>query len=120
MNSRILAMIKNETEKWLVESCVIQKRAPTSSPRGAPKAEFENTATVDCRIITEQQGARGAAEVIGGKETLTDAYRIILPAGTEIAKDYRVVSGEFTYEIIGILDKRTDGNDVQVRARRMR
>lgn len=120
MNNRILAMIQNETAKWLTVSCVIQKRAQLKSPQGAAREVFENTATVVCRIITETQGARGNAEAIAGKETITDSYRIILPAGTEIGDDYRIVSGEYTYQVIGILDKRTDGNEVQIRARRMR
>lgn len=120
MNSQIAAMIQRITEQYLTETCTLQKRVQQTNAVGVAIETFENTETLACRIITETAGGRGIAQEMAGRETLTDAYRIVLPAGTSIGDDYRVVSGGYTYEVVGILDQRTDGNDVQVRARRMR
>mgnify|MGYP000877274177 CR=1 FL=1 len=120
MDKQTLAYLKRITEQYMTETCTIQKRMPKVNAVGAAVEEFEDTATVKCRIITERQGAHGSAEQIAGRETLTDSYRFALPAGTEIRDDYRLIANGFTHEIIGILDKHTDGNEVQVRARRMR
>ena len=120
MDNRIRAMLQRETNKWLTETCTLLKRQHATGPEGAPVEEYQAVATLPCRIITETQGARGVSEAVAARETITDSYRVVLPAGTLIDDKHRIERGGFTYEVVGILDKRTDGNEVQVRARRMR
>jgi len=78
---------------------------------------------VPCRVIMSRQGTRPSADLIAGQEQLVDEYRLIVPYGTALAVNQRVtVDGDdgATYQVVGLIDRRTDATDSQavlIRAR---
>lgn len=119
VNSQFTSFMERYTRRFQTESAVLSRRTTTTNVLGAPEIVYEDYATVTCRIILDQ-ARRGEARNVAEREALVDVYRISLPAGTEIGDDCRVTVGGVVYEVVGVLDARTDENDVQVRATRAR
>lgn len=121
MNSQLFAYIKRITTTFQTATCTIQQRTGLTNAMGDPGETFDTVASgVPCRVITEGGYGQNRSQPVASREAQVDAYRISLPAGTVIGHDYRVIVVDDTYDVTGIIDQRTDENDIQVRVVKVR
>lgn len=114
-----LARVKQRLEKYVDDVCTIKRRSATQGPRGETNPNYDIVAeNVDCRVIKGESGM----DDVGDQASLTETYRLIVPVGTELGVHYRVVLADGSkFEIIDVIDKRSDPVDAQalmVRERR--
>lgn len=121
MMSQTLAYIKRMTTAFQSETCTIQKQTNIPNRIGVMAKGFDTVASgVTCRVIMEKGMNSTEALTVASREALVDSYRISLPAGTVIGHDYRIIVGADTYDVVGVLDDRTDENEIQVRVTKVR
>jgi hypothetical protein len=121
MMAQTLAYIQRMTGQFQSETCTIQELTPVPNRIGVMGKSFSTVASnVRCRVITERGTSATTAEQVASREALVDGYRISLPAGTVIGHDYRIIVGDDTYDVVGVLDDRTDENEIQVRVTKVR
>lgn len=122
VSSQTLAKVRSMVGRFLDESCTIEKMGNSESEQGVPMPEYEVVATgVSCRIIRAGSSMSSSNTVKGGRESLVDKHRCILPYGTTIAADYRIVMSDGRrYEVVDVVDDLTDKAFVQVIINRLR
>lgn len=119
--SALLSQLRAITAQYLKDTCTIQSLVNNRGQYGEVIADGWSTVAsgVACRIITERD-TRKAGELVGGQEALVDTYKIIVPVGTALAANQRIVCNGLTYDVVNLITGRTDETDEQaviVRAR---
>ena len=118
VSSVTLAFIRRRVAEFLTDSCRIEQRSGTVGELGTPVAGWRVVdADVPCRVI------KGQSEIGRGGEqvSIVDEYTLITPVGTSLAVDYRVVMADGTiYQIVEVIDGRTDAVDAQAKMRQTR
>jgi hypothetical protein len=122
ITSALTAQLKRTVARLLTDTCTLTVEQHSTDEYGAPSNSWAVVAAdVACRVIGVGQ-MRTAADAEGGRETITDAYRLIAPAGTALDKGQRVTvdSDGAVYEVVDLVTALTSGVDAQaimVRAR---
>jgi hypothetical protein len=111
ISSQTLAIVRQNVSVMLTDSCTIERESDAVGSMGEPLHEFEVVVSdVACRMIRAGARSTGTNNVEGGREALTDRYRLILPVGTDISTDYRVTMADGTaYEVVDVEAELTDG-----------
>lgn len=98
--------LRTLANRWLIDTCTIQRGATTITSAG-PKVAWSNLATgVPCSLQplgsdgNERDGARGGI-------TSETSWRIRLPAGQDVTTKDRIVVGSRTFEVQGPPQGRT-------------
>jgi head-tail adaptor len=109
-SSQTLAIVRQNVSVMLTDSCTIERESTGLGDMGQPLHEFEVVASdVDCRVIMAGSRTTGSNNVAGGREALTDRFRLILPVGTDISADYRVTMADGTvYDVVDVEAGLTD------------
>lgn len=103
LSSQTLKRIRSTVEAYLVDTCEIESQVYTTGSMGQAMQAWETVASgVRCRVIRAGRQSDGDAEVQVGRETIEQAVRIILPYGTAMAVDYRIVVSGASYQVAGI------------------
>ena len=132
--SSLRGYIRAAAESLMTDTCTLSRQKDAAGDYGEIVSAYEVMATgVACRLITignrfsgaagqPGQRAGGQAEMVPmGRETLTDTYRLVLPAGTTIDVDYRAtMSSGDVYEVVDLVTERTDEADVLAIVTRVR
>lgn len=124
LSSQLLAKLRREAENLMKDTCKIEAESISVGSFGQPKPVWLLVANdLKCRVIMSRQGTRPTADQVGSQEQLVDEYRLIVPYGTALGVNQRVtVNGDdgALYQIVGLIDRRTDATDSQaviIRAR---
>lgn len=122
LRASTLNRIRKTVNKYLPETCDIESSVDgATGSMGQKLQSWETVATgVSCRVIRAGNRTSGDTAIQGGRETIEDTVRIILPVGTVVDVDYRIVIGNRSYQIVGIQDDLTDAVDVSVIGKRIR
>lgn len=116
MFDRALAYVRRQLERTLTDTCQIEREDDTTGSMGEPHHGWVIVQEdVPCRVIRVAGSWSGRTEVVSDRESMVEEFRLILPFGTEIGLDYRVVlSGGQAYQVVSIVDQWTNAADVQV------
>lgn len=124
LSTQLLARLRREAEKLMKDTCKIEQESVGVGSFGQPKPVWLLVVNdLKCRVIMSRQGTRPTADQVGSQEQLVDEYRLIAPYGTAFNVNQRVtVNGDdgATYQVVGLIDRRTDATDsqaVMIRAR---
>jgi len=103
-------MVRQNVSVMLTETCTIERETVSVGDMGQSLHEFaEVAADVACRIIRAGTNSTGSSNNDGGREALTDRFRLILPVGTDISTDYRVrMADESLYQVVDVEAALTD------------
>jgi hypothetical protein len=121
-SSQTLAIVQQNVNVMLTDSCTIERQTTAEGEMGQDLYEFEVLAAdVPCRLIRAGARTTGSNNDAGGREATTDRYRLILPVGTEISMDHRVVMADGdTYEVVDVEASLTDAAFVAAVVSRVR
>jgi hypothetical protein len=110
-SARTLAKVQENVGVMQTEKCTIERETTATGDMGQELHENEVVATdVACRLIRAGLKSTGSSNNAGGRESLTDRFRIILPVGTVISTDYRVRMADDTlYQVVDVESALTDG-----------
>lgn len=108
LSKRTRVLVRQRVRAYLNETCLIERELDTVGDMGEPTHVWGLVDNAPCRIIGVGRRGQSVAEAVGGQEALVDAYRLILPAGTDLATDYRVTVGERVYQVVAVDDDLTD------------
>lgn len=116
-----LGSLRNLSQRWLIDTCTIEKQDLAKDVFGAPVVRWTTVAMgVKCRVITAGRQVQSQVQEIGAQETLRDMFKISMPAGTEVDVDYRITVNDVTYSVVQIEGALTDEFFRQVIAIRYR
>lgn len=118
---QMVAFIQSMARRWMTSTCTIEREAESFGAFGEPIHTWEILSSgTACRLITSKGANSPQLAVVADRETMEDTYRISLPVGTTLATDYRITTGGNVYNVVAVLDGRTDSADVQALLVRMR
>lgn len=101
--------IASRVTSMLTTTCAIERQSRSTGAMGEILHTWERIGTnVPCRLIRIDAGQDKQASIVGGQETLTDQYRLIIPAAQTVDVNYRVLIAGDTYTIIGVQTDLTD------------
>lgn len=111
---RALKGIRRRLNGFLTEHCSIARETMTRGQYGEMVHDWETVAEgVPCRVITAGSRFMSAMREVGQQQAFVDVYRVVLPADTTLEAGYRITVGSRVYDVINIMDRRTDETDVQ-------
>ena len=94
-----MAGLQEIAEIGMADTCTIQTQSnDTGGLEGDTDYEYTDSLTVKCWLW--ETLANENAEVVGGVEAITTAYRLFLPVGTPIENGDRVVVKGETYIVV--------------------
>jgi hypothetical protein len=121
ISARTVALVRRTAERTLTDVCTIEKLTGSRGTMGEPLDDWVLVAEdVPCRIITAGTQSTSKAEAVGGQEALKDLHECIVPVGTSIDVDHRVITGGVTYEVVALETALTDAAFVKVLVSRAR
>lgn len=115
IGNALKAQMQRAAGMLLTDSCTIMAEQLGADELGAPTGSWSVVASgVACRVITLNR-LRDTAGEQGGRESIADAYRLIVPAGTalDVGQRVTVASDGAVYEVVDLVTARTDGPDAQ-------
>lgn len=101
-----LTSARTRINKWLADSCQIQRPTLASDAAGGQTESWATVTTVACHVAPT--GSQAAERLIAERLTSDVPWTIRLPFGTDARATDRIVSGGRTYEVIAPLSPRTD------------
>lgn len=114
--STILATMRAAAENLMTDTCTIEVQADAVGEMGEVLSDqYTTVATgVACRVITVNSGY-GQARIVGGREVITEGYRLVVPYGTALAVDQRVTldSDDSVWQVTDLVTERTSEVDAQ-------
>lgn len=114
LNASILARLRNQTAKFLKDTCLIEVQDQSTDEYGSPALSWSVVAEdVPCRMITAGYQNQSRAGLVGSQESLQDMYKLICPYGTALDIDQRVTVNGQTYNVVQLMTARTDETDTQ-------
>ena len=94
-----MAALRGIAEIGMTDTCTILTRSnDLGGLEGDTDYDYAASVTVKCWLWETLASER--AEVVGGMEAVTTAYRLFLPVGTPIENGDRVVIGGETYTVL--------------------
>jgi head-tail adaptor len=109
LDDNFLQHLRNAALYWLKETCNIEKQSDTLDETGSPIQTWDTVASnVPCRVITAGQSSSSAAAIVGSAESMTDLYKIVLPANTSIDINCRITVNGETFNIVRLETALTD------------
>lgn len=116
-----LATMRAVSERFMKERALIEREANSRDALGGMAHDWEITAEdVPCRMITSKGATLPGTGIVADREIMEDTYTISLPVGTVLETDYRITVNAKRYNVVRVVDGRTEAADVQavlIRAR---
>lgn len=110
ISASTLAIVQGNVSAMLTDTCTIERETAANGNMGQSLHEAEVIASgVACRLIRAGLKSTGSSNNDGGREALTDRFRLILPVGTVISTDYRVrMADDSLYQVVDVEAALTD------------
>lgn len=109
LSSRTAAVVRRSVNAMLTERCTIERETGGTGLFGEPVHAWEVVAEdVPCRLITVGRRNSGETQVIGSRESVVDAFRLICPHDTAFTVDDRALIDGRRYEVVTVEDDLTD------------
>ena len=119
--STILNQLRTTVNRWLTETAIIERQTESRGVYGEQVHDWETVASgVACRVINAGNSNAGNNQQFGNQELMMDRYKIVMPTGTVVDVDYRITVAGRVYDVVAIVDDRTDSTDVQAIVSRVR
>jgi head-tail adaptor len=119
--STILNQLRTTVNRWLTETATIERQTESRGVYGEQVHDWETVASgVACRVINAGNSNAGNNQQFGNQELMMDRYKIVMPTGTVVDVDYRITVAGRVYDVVAIVDDRTDSTDVQAIVSRVR
>lgn len=117
INSSLLATMRNTAESLMTDTCTIEAGADAVGDMGEVLSDVYTAvaSSVACRVITIGNRFKETVGITAERETITDAYRLIVPYGTALAVDQRITldSDSSRWQVVDLLTERTSETDAQ-------
>lgn len=86
------------------EVTVVTRSVTGEDSTGDPVEEWTESATVAAWVEQRGLGIRSSLSVeeLGGRDTVTADWLVIVPVGTEVEPYDRLIHGERTFEVVGL------------------
>jgi len=113
----IRGYMRAQANALLTDTCTIERLADTTDAAGAAVNDWEvMSSSIDCRMITIGQRMTADPLVKAERAVLPERYRIVLPAGTSIAPQYRITldSDDSRWLVSNVATSQTDEVSVTV------
>ena len=120
LQARMVARLQGTVNEYLSETCTLTRIDFVQGRLGMTESEVIVASGVACRVIDDSQRQGQGYQNVGLHEAQVDAYRVILPSGTTIDSEYRITVGLRVYEVVALLDDRSNELFVGCRVRRIR
>lgn len=115
LSNRTAAVVRRSVGGMLTERCTIERETGGVGLMGEPVQSWAAVAEdVPCRLITVGRRNSSETQVIGSRESVVDAFRLICPQDTAFAVDDRVSVGDRRYQVVTVEDDLTDAAYVSV------
>lgn len=109
MDSITLKLLRKQAEGFLTDSCTIERESEVMGEFMAPRAGWNVVAQgVKSRLIKPGSQQGSAVIVAADQEVTTNHYRLILPAGTDLQPNDRVLHDGQYYSVVRLEDRLTD------------
>lgn len=110
ISARTLAVVRQNVNEMLTDTCTIYRESGGKDTSGAPThSESIVASAVACRVIQSESRFQNQTQVVAGQEALVEQLRLITPVGTPFTVNDRVVlSGGQIYQVVGVEDGLTD------------
>lgn len=119
--THLLERIKARVALFLGDTCKIEAEVDAVGEMGEPTHTWAVVAAeVACRVIDARQSGLSAMMNVGEQEAMVDTYRLIVPVGTALDVDQRVTVGGDVYQIVALVDGRSDAAEAQAVMTRVR
>ena len=116
-----LNALRNQAARFLTDRCHIEKQANVKGKMGDSKAAWQRVGSnLPCRLIKVGASQQSAILISTGQERMDEAYKIILPSGTDIGSDYRLLIAGQEYAVVRVETALTDEFFTEVLAIRKR
>lgn len=121
VSASTLARIAARVALFMGDSCTIEAEVDAAGAMGEMTDTWAVVAAdVACRVIDARETGVSAMANVGAQEAMVDTYRLIVPVGTALAVDQRVTVGSDVYQIVALVDGRSDATDAQAVITRVR
>lgn len=100
---RPLERIAAQANKYLDNLARIERMTSTQDAMGAVVNEWAlvNDAIM-CRLIRGTDGRTGDMATVGNQQKLTESYRVVFLAGTNIRAGDRIIIDGIAYQVVGL------------------
>lgn len=120
VSNQTAAMIRQWVGRFSSQTATIREAVRTVQPDGSVNRVMQTKAVVACRLITASAARSSGMAAISEQEQMREEYRLVLPVGTALSVDHSVIVDDIEYEVVRVLDDRTDAADVQAVVTRRR
>lgn len=101
--------LRKQAEGFLTDTCVIERLLVGQGEFMTPQNVWRIIGSgVRCRIITQGRSFASQVQTVAEQETLKEEYRIVLPLGTDIQANDRILNGNTTYTVVRMETRLTD------------
>ena len=119
--THLLERMKARVALFLGDSCTIEAEVDARGEMGEMTHLWSVVeADVACRVIDARKPGGSTTMDVGAQEAMVDTSRLIVPVGTALAVDQRVTVNSDVYQIVALIDGRSDAVDAQAVITRVR
>lgn len=98
-----LASLRRESEKFLPDSCVIQRVTYTRETDGGQTEAWTDLATVACRVAPS--GYQASEPVVADRPVQQATYIVTLPAETDVTARDRISWSGRTFQVVSVVPR---------------
>lgn len=109
INQAVLTQLRKQATTVLTDTCIIEKELVTTGAAGQRIRSWQTVAQdIPCRIIQLGQQTQSEIETVSSRESMSNEYRLIVSATTELGIDYRVTIDGVGFQIVSLETELTD------------
>ena len=98
VHSAIRGYMRAQADSLMTDTCTIERLSDTTDAAGAAVNAWEAvSSSVACRMISVGSRFSNDPMIRAERAVLSERYRIVLPAGTGIAVQYRITPVSYTH-----------------------
>lgn len=112
--------LRNRVDEYLNETCTISRIDEVQGRLGLVESAVIVATGVSCRVIDDSRSVGQGYQQTGEHQAQVDAYRVILPADQTVDASYEITVGSRVYQVIQLLDDRSNELFRECRVRRIR
>lgn len=105
LRSRMQAKLAAAANHYLIDTANIYDQSDEKDETGAQSATRHPSCTTRCRLIAAGKSNQTGVEEAGRQETMSEMYRLIVPADVTLTVNQRVVVNGGQFEVTRIEDK---------------
>lgn len=112
--------LRRRVQIYMNETCTIARVDQVQGRLGMEDTPVIVSTDVLCRVIDDSRSIGQGYQQTGESQMQIDAYRVVLPAGQMVDAGYQITVGSRVYDVIELLDDRSNELFIECRVRRVR